>query len=160
MHRALFLTPVVALIGLTVWTATASAQEDPALVLLRFQDARNRGDMESAMALVAPDLVYIGGPTCPPESPCLGTEALRHDLQQFSADQEYSSTAAGPDVSGMTVRVMFASQSPGRSAIGLDRTLSDVTATVQDGQLTSWRSVSLWTDPQTAWWLDHQAALR
>ena len=157
MHRALFLAPVVALIGLILWTAIASAQEDPASVLLRFQDARNRGDMESAMALVAPDLVYIGGPTCPPESPCVGTEALRHDLEQFSADQEYSSSAAGPDVSGTTVRVRFALQSPGRSAIGLDRTLSDVTATVQDGQLTSWRSVSVWTDPQTTWWLDHQA---
>ena len=30
MHRALFLAPVVALIGLIVWTAIASAQEDPA----------------------------------------------------------------------------------------------------------------------------------
>jgi hypothetical protein len=99
MHRPLFLAPVVALIGVIVWTAIASAQEDPASVILRFQDARNRGDMESAMALVAPDLVYIGGPICPAESPCVGTEALRHTMEHFSANQESSSSAAGPDVS-------------------------------------------------------------
>ena len=40
MHRPLFLAPVVALIGVFVWTAIASAQEDPSSVLLRFQDAR------------------------------------------------------------------------------------------------------------------------
>jgi len=158
MHRPLFLALVVALIGVNVSTAMASAQEDPASVILHFQDARNRGDIESAMALVAPDLVYIDGGTCPPESQCVGTEALRHDIQQFSVDQEYSYSAAGPDVSGMGVRVRFAFQSPGRSAIGLDRTLSDLTATVQDGQLTTWRSESVRTDPQTAWWLDHEAA--
>jgi hypothetical protein len=145
--------------GQNTWVPQTYRQcADPAAVLLRFQDARNRGDMQSAMALVAPELVYVGGPTCPPESPCVGTDALRHDLDQFSANQEYSSSAAGPDVSGTTVRVRFAIQSPGRSAIGLDRTLADVTATVQDGQLTSWRTLSVWTDPQTAWWLDHQSA--
>jgi hypothetical protein len=156
MHRPVFLALLVALIALNVPTATVSAQEDPASVILRFQDARNRGDVETAMAFVAPDLVYTGSATCPPESACIGTEALRHDLDQFSADQEYSSSAAGPDVSGMTVRIRFAFQSPARSAIGLDRTLSDVTATVQDGHLTSWQSVSVWTDTQTAWWLDHE----
>lgn len=158
MHRPVFRAPVMALICVFVLSTVASAQQDPASVILRFQDARNRGDIESALALVAPDLVYIGGPTCPAESPCVGAEALRRDLQQFSADKEYTSSAAGPDVSGTTVRIMFASQSPGRLAIGLERTLSDVTVTVQDGQVTSWRSVSLWTDPQTEWWLDHQTA--
>jgi hypothetical protein len=114
-------------------TAIASAQEDPASVILRFQDARNRIDVESAMTFVAPDLVYIGGATCPAESPCAGTDAFRRDIDQFSADQEYSSSAASLDVSGTTVQVRIALQSPGRSAIGLDRNLTKVLAQLLGG---------------------------
>jgi hypothetical protein len=154
----LFLALVVALIAVNLPTATVSAQEDPASVILRFQDARNRGDVETAMAFVSPDLVYAGTATRPTESPCVGTEALRHDLEQFSAAQEYGSSVAGPQVSGTAVWIRFAFQSPGRSAKGLDRTLSDGTATVQDGHVTTWQTVSVWTDPQTAWWLDHGPA--
>src|SRR5690348_14348220 len=71
MHRRLFLALAVALIAVNLPTATVSGQEDPASVILRFQDARNRGDVESAMAFVAPGLVYTGGAACPPESPCV-----------------------------------------------------------------------------------------
>lgn len=156
MPRSLLLAPVLALLAFLTGAVGASAQDDPASVLQRFQDARNLGDVDGAMALVAPDLSYSGGPACPPASPCIGTAALRRDVQLFIADQVYSSSIVSPDVSGTTVHARLASQSPSRSAIGLERTLSDLTAEVRDGQISSWRSGDDATDPQTAWWLDHQ----
>ena len=152
MPRSLLLAPVLALLAFLTGAVGASAQDDPASVLQRFQDARNLGDVDGAMALVAPDLSYSGGPA----SPCIGTAALRRDVQLFIADQVYSSSIVSPDVSGTTVHARLASQSPSRSAIGLERTLSDLTAEVRDGQISSWRSGDDATDPQTAWWLDHQ----
>jgi hypothetical protein len=37
---------------------------DPAALLSRFLDARNRGDLDAALALVADDVTYIGGHAC------------------------------------------------------------------------------------------------
>jgi hypothetical protein len=141
-------------------TAGPAWGTEPASVLQRFQDARNRGDVDGAMALVAPDLRYSDsdGAACPPASPCVGTAAMQSDVQLFIAELVYSSSTGTPESSGAAVHARLASQSPGRSAIGLDRTLSDVTVEVRDSRLISWRSEGDATDPQTAWWLDHRPA--
>ena len=157
MHRPLCLAPVVALLAFLVFALGASAQDDPALVVQRFQDASNQGDVDAAMALVAPDLSYIAGPACPAERPCIGTDAIRRDVQLFISDRAYSSSTGNRGVSGTTVRVQLGTERSVQQSIGVERTLSDVTAEVRDGQISSWRSVSDTTDPQTAWWLDQQS---
>jgi hypothetical protein len=150
------LTPLAALLALLVSGVGASAQSDPVYVLQSFQDARNVGDLDGAMALVADDMSYIGGPACPPETPCLGVDAMRGNVQRYIAGQEQATIVGAPQVSGTVVKAHLESRNPGRLAIGVERTLSEVTVEVRDGQLASWAGTSDATDPQTAWWLAFQ----
>ena len=156
MQRPLCLAPIVALLVFLVFAIGAYGQEDPSSVVQRFQDARNRGDVDATMALVATDVSYVSGLACPPERPCIGTDAVRRDVQLFISDGAYSSDIGNSDVSGTIVQVQLGTESSVQSSVGVERTLSDVTAEVRDGQISSWQSVSDVTDPQTAWWLDHQ----
>ena len=45
-----------------------------------------------------------------------------------------------------------------RIAIGVERTLSEITAEVVDGKLVSLRTYADYDDSQTLWWLDHKPA--
>jgi hypothetical protein len=159
LHR-LFLASVLALAGCFVVSLGASAEtDDPAAVLQGFQDAQNRGDVEGAMALVASDVSFVGGSACPSDNPCQGTDNMRRALRVFAADHVYSATLGTPEVSGSVVRARLAFQSDSRAAIGIDRTLSDVTVVVRDGQLIEYLGTNDRSDPQTAWWVDHQPVL-
>jgi hypothetical protein len=154
--KILGLLAVATLVAAHVGATAAFAQEDPALILQQFQDGRNRGDVRQAMSLVAADVTYVDGSACPLESPCVGTDRVRREIQAFVFDDGYSYTIGVPEVSGTTIHARLASESTARSAIGISLTMSDVSAEVRDGQVISWRTVSDLTDDQTVWWLDHQ----
>jgi hypothetical protein len=110
---------------------------DPAGVLQRFQDARNQGDVDGAMQLVTDDVRYIGGSTCSSQDPCVGAGTFRRAVELSIADQVHSTTLGAALVADTTVRVSLLTTSPGRTAIGVDRTLSEVTADVVDGRIVS-----------------------
>src|SRR5579864_7950191 len=107
MQRPLCLAPIVALLVFLVFAIGAYGQEDPSSVVQRFQDARNRGDVDATMALVATDVSYVSGLACPPERPCIGTDAVRRDVQLFISDGAYSSDIGNSDVSGTIVQVQL-----------------------------------------------------
>jgi len=63
---------------------------------------------------------------------------------------------ARAQVSGATVNAQILSTSPARAAIGVDRTLSDVTAEVVGGQIVELDIYPDVYDEQKVWWLDHR----
>jgi SnoaL-like domain len=156
MNRPFVLFPVAVVLTVLASTGGVSAQTDPVSVLQNFQDARNAGDLDGVMALVAPDASYVGGPACPPENPCVGIDAMRANVQRYIAGHEQATIVGTPQVSGSVVKARLESRNPDRLAIGVERTLSDVTAEVRDRQLVSWASTSDASDPQTAVWLAFQ----
>jgi hypothetical protein len=158
MKRLLVSAPVAAVFALLASSLGASAQSDPVSVLQSFQDARNVGDLEGAVALVADDMSYVGGPVCPPDNPCIGVDSMRSNIQRYIAGQEQAAIVGAPQVSGTVIKAHLESRSPDRLAIGVERTLSEVTVEVRDGQLASWGGTSDASDPQTATWLACQRA--
>src|SRR6266545_1297597 len=65
---ALLLVPVLAAVAVLISVGDVSAQAaDPLAVVQRFIAARNAGDVAGAMALVADDIRFAGGPICTPE---------------------------------------------------------------------------------------------
>ncbi len=158
MYQLGFLASAVALLSFLTFRFVASVQDDPASVFQRFQDARNQGDADEAMTLVAPNVSYSDGTTCTLEYPCIGTDVMRNDVEVFVSEDAHSSATGKSEMSGAVIRTQLACQSPGRASIGLERTLSDVTIEVRNGHIVSWRSVSVANDPQTDWWLHHRPA--
>ena len=104
------------------------------------------------MALVAEDMSYVGGAACTPDKPCIGRDAMRRIVQGYIAGHDTASIVGLPEVSGTTVKAHLESGNPDRRAIGVERTLSDVTVDVRNGLLTSWASINAAADPQTATW--------
>jgi len=146
--------------GLTpaLFLAQVRAPTDPAAVLQRFQDAVNDGDVDAAMRLVSPDIAYAGDSACPDQDPCVGTRTFRRALEVSIANQVHTTMVGRAQVAGTTVRVSTLTTSPGRTAIGVDHTSAEVTASVVDGTILSFRSEPDRDDAQTLWWLDHNSA--
>ena len=137
----------------------ASAQSDPASVLQSFQAARNSGDLDGAMALVADDMSYVGGPACPPDNPCSGLDVMRGNIERYIAGQDQATIVGAPQVmSGTVVKAHLEYRNPDRLAMGVERTLAEVTVEVRDGQLASWGGISDTGDPQTVTWLAFERA--
>lgn len=69
--------------------APATAAPDDALGLLsylRYEDAFNRGQVDTALEQFTDDAVVIAGPGCTAEAPCVGKAAIReHLLARFVA---------------------------------------------------------------------------
>jgi SnoaL-like domain len=119
----------------------------------RFVDARNRGDVAGMLALVTDDVRFIGGPVCPPAAPCLGTEALRTEVQSYIGAHVRVTLVGTPQVSGTTLRARVEASADPYRAAGLDRVINDVTVEVRDGKIASWIGSLDARDPQTARWL-------
>jgi hypothetical protein len=122
--------------------------------------ARPRRPRSRSTQTVFSDIRHIEGFTCTPDDPCVGTDSFRRALELSISNQVRSTTLGTPTVAGTTVRVTMLATSPGRNAVGVDRTLSEVTADVVDGKIVSFRSDPDVDDPQTLWWLDHRPSVR
>ncbi len=133
-----------------------AAADDPATVLQRFNDARNRGDIAGAIALVANDIRFVGGPFCTPDRPCIGAEAVRQDMQQFIAMHVQLTGVGTPAVTGTTVRQRFEAHGDTIRAAGVDRIISDLTVEVRDGKIVSSSEIPDTSDAQTARALAYQ----
>jgi SnoaL-like domain len=74
-----------AVLGLaaTLPAAPAAAAPDDALPVLtyaRYEDAFNRGQIDTALEQFTDDTVVIAGPGCTAKAPCIGKEAVREGL--------------------------------------------------------------------------------
>src|SRR6266542_5443717 len=150
MKQRLFFLQVVALVALFVPALSVSAQADPVSILQHFIDSRNQADEAGAMALVAEEISYVAGSGCLLENPCVGTQAIRADVQLFISDHAHSILIGSPSVSGMTVTARAETSNDAVRAAGLDRVVYDYTVDVRDGKLTNLRGVQDASDPQTA----------
>jgi acetylornithine deacetylase/succinyl-diaminopimelate desuccinylase-like protein len=156
------------LIGLLLMMVTAvlpaalgvAAADDPAAIFQRFIDARNRADVAEALALVADDIRFVGGPQCTPATPCNGAAAFRADLENnFIAGHAQATIVGAPQVSGTTVRARAeVRDDPRIRAAGVDRIINNLTAEVRDGKIANFLSVSDASDAQTAQYLAYQRA--
>ena len=155
---------LVALLLLTMLLAVlpaslaVAAADDPATVVQRFFDARTRGDVQGALALVADDIRLVGGPRCTPANPCLGISAFRAEMQAIVADHIQMTIVGIPQVSGTTVHVRIEEHGDIFSAAGVERIVSNGTAEVRDGKIASLNSSPDASDAQTAQFLAYVGA--
>lgn len=155
---------LVALLLMTLLAAlpvslSVAAADDPATVFQLFTDARNRGDVAGALALVTDDVRTIGGPSCPPAAPCIGVQAIRTDLENVYIPKHIQLTIVGvPQVSGTTVQVRIEAHGDIFSAAGVERIVSNGTVEVRDGKIASFISIPDASDAQTAQYLAYVRA--
>lgn len=135
-----------------------AASTDPASVLQRFPQARNQGDVDAAMQLVSDDIRFTADSACTVQVACVAASTFRGELEQSIGHHVQTLIVSAAQGSGTAVRVSILLTSPGRTAIGVDRTLADVSAAVATGRIVSFRSDPDSDDAQTRWWLDHKPA--
>lgn len=156
----LVVVAAVALVAFLVSALGVSAQTtDPLSVVQRFVDARNAGDVAGAMALVADDISFVGGPVCTPDKPCVGRDVQQTQVEQFTQKFHAHLTLVGtPQVTGNQVKARTAVSDDRSRAAGVDRLASYLTAEVRDGKIATWVSVLDPSDPQTAKFIAFQRA--
>ncbi|MDQ6906105.1 MAG: nuclear transport factor 2 family protein, partial [Chloroflexota bacterium] len=130
--------------------------DDPATVFQRFSDARNRGDVQGALAFVTDDIRFVGGPFCTGDRPCIGAAAVRQDMQQFIAMHVQLTGIGAPVVTGTTVHQRFEARGDTIRAAGVERVVTDLTVEVRDGKIVSYLEAPDTSDPQTARALAYQ----
>jgi len=119
---------IVLLLTMLMVGSSVAAADDPATVLQRFTAARNSGDIAGAIALLADTVRFVEGPSCSPDSPCIGPAAARPFLEQ-SVPLHITLTAVGPPlVSGATVRQRFEVRGDPFGAAGIERFVVNATA--------------------------------
>lgn len=144
---------ILAVVTFLVSAAGVSAQTaDPLAVLQQFITARNAGDEVEAMALVADNMSYVGGPVCTLAKPCVGraiaqTLVVEQFYQKFHAHLTIIGT---PQVTGNRVTARVESIDDRTRAAGVSRTISNLTVQVVDGKIASWAASLDPSDPQTA----------
>ena len=127
-----------------------AAADDPATVVRRFIEVRNRYDVEGTLALVTDDIRFVAGPYCTPATPCVGVATQRAELKNFIADRVQVAIVGVPQVSGTTVRIRTEVRADPFRAAGVERTVENETVEVRDGKVASLISVPDASDAQTA----------
>lgn len=127
-----------------------AAADDPATVVRRFIEVRNRYDVEGTLALVTDDFRFVGGPDCTPATPCVGVAAQRAELRNFIADHVQVIIVGVPQVSGTTVRLRTEVRADPFRAAGVERLVENETVELRDGKVASLISAPDASDAQTA----------
>lgn len=157
MKRLLLVAPALVMLALLALLGAApgvAAQEDPATVVQRFFDTRNRHDVAGTLALLTDDFRFVGGPTCTAASPCVGREAFRiQHLQTFVTNRAQAVIVGAPQVSGTTVVVRYEVRDDFIRRAGVERIVVTATIEVRGGQLASHVAVPDASDAQTAQYL-------
>ena len=126
--------PAVVAVALSASALSVSAQASGGEVVTQFVSARNQADEAGAMALVADEM----------------SEGMQGDVRVFIADHAQSTLIGLPLVSGTIVSGRAETSSDAVRAAGIDRVVSNYTADVREGKLTSFRGIPDVSDPQTA----------
>jgi hypothetical protein len=123
---------------------------DPVSVLQQYYEARSRGDLVTAMSFIAPDATYTTGPCAPV---CVGAADIQEREVGPAMTNGGQYTAIGVSASGGTVTLQIEVRNKITRQIGIDRFLNDVSAEVRDGNIITYKAVSVASDPQTATYL-------
>ena len=134
--------PALVAVALSASALSVSAQASGGEVVTRFVNARNQADEAGAMALVADEM----------------SEGMQGDVRVFIADHAQSTLIGLPLVSGTILSGRAETSSDAARAAGVDRVVSNYTADVREGKLTSFRGIPDVSDPQTATYEGFQRA--
>ncbi len=132
---------------LTVASTMAVAQDDPVQVIQKFYDARNRGDIDAALAFWADDAVQDGAGCWPP---CVGKAAIRKRLDRHVNEIKLTRTIIASYPSGNIVTQRLETRHKFSRDAKLDRIICWSIWEVKAGKLVYLRHVHDRTDPQTA----------
>ena len=127
-----------------------AAADDPATVLQRFNDARNRGDIDGAAALLTDDVRYAEGPYCTADNPCIGVAAARATMEDGKRIHVQGTVVGTPVVTGTTVRFRAEIRFDNIPVPGVERLIVNGTVDVRDGKIASYIDVPDLSDAQTA----------
>jgi len=125
----------------------AQAPTDPEAVFRAAVDAINAGDAAAAAAYFSEDATVTG--LCQPANVCHGRAEIQQALEEEIA-HDVRDEIRSLTVSGDTVTVALSESSPGFAEFGVERIYINITATVQDGLITSMIDELDLTDEQTA----------
>lgn len=153
-----FVPVAVLLLATLLPTLAVAAAADPATVVQRFLDARNRGDVAAAAAAMTDDIVFVGGANCPATNPCVGIATAREQVRLFYSDHAQATVVGALQVSGATVRGRLEVRADASRAAGVERFLVDLTVELRGDKLASHRSIPDASDPQTAQYLAYLRA--
>jgi len=143
----LMLTMLLAVLPASLAVAAA---DDPATVVRRFIEVRNRYDVEGTLALITDDFRLVAGPQCTPATPCVGVAAQRAELKNYIADHAQVTIVGTPQVSGTTVRLRQEGRADPFRAAGAERLILLGTVEVRDGKVASYIDTPDLGDAQTA----------
>ncbi len=141
---------IIVLSATTALLATAaSAQEtDPDAVFDEFVDAVNGGDVDAALALFTEDATWTRGGRCPPGA-CVGTDAIRGELQKDVADH-HQIVIIEVEVSGSMLTGRTELRTDVTRAEGIERAIQTVTLEFYGEKISSLEIAPDFTDPMTA----------
>jgi LPXTG-motif cell wall-anchored protein len=145
-HRLFVSSIVIAAVVGSLLQSAAIAQADPVATFQQAVDARNRGDLDGVMRLMADDAVRQDG-SCQPN--CTGQASLRRSFQQ-NIDEHFQATVLAAQANGSTVTARAELRSDVFRASGAERVISDFNLQVRDGKISRWSSTLDTNDPQTA----------
>lgn len=134
-------TVAVVTIVVGAWTLgagprAASAQVDLVDIYQQHFDARNAGDLDGAMALLTEDAVFEGSVGCSASAPCVGTEAIRAELESFSA-QNAQVTISSAELTDDTVTSQWELTSDCTQAAGMERFTGSATVQFAGDKISS-----------------------
>jgi ketosteroid isomerase-like protein len=150
--RTLFRAVAALMLPLVVLPAAAFAQVDRASVVQQHYDARNRGDVDGALAFFTDDAVFEAA-TCRPA--CVGKAAIRRDFER-GVDVSRRQTVADVRASGNAVTFRIETRTDTVRAAGVERIVANATAEFRGDKIAVLRSVQDASDPQTATFLNFQ----
>ncbi len=143
---AVLLTMLIALLPVV----GVAAADDPATLLQRFTDARNRGDIAGAVALLTDDVRFAEGPSCTADSPCIGVAAARATLEDGNRVHVQVMVVGTTVMTGTTVRFRAEVRFDNVRTPGVERIIVNGTMDVRGGKIASYIDVPDMSDAQTA----------
>jgi hypothetical protein len=94
---------------------------DPVAVQRQLIDSLSRGDVHAALALFTDDAVIDSESGLCAEAPCVGKDAIRHDLERYVADKSRHVTPLSTYSSGDVLVTRFEARSDTIKSAGVDR---------------------------------------
>ena len=153
-RRGLVCSVVVGLAALLVpavgtpVSASAASQVDRAALVQQWFDARNRGDVEGVFALQTENAVWIAGPTCLAQSPCLA-DGIRA-VAETNAATHARFSLNNLQVAGSIVTARYELRSDTNCNAGVERVVGTVLLNIPQDKIALYVGVNDVTDAQTA----------
>ncbi len=141
--------------------APAVAAPDDALAVLsyvKYEDAFNRGQVETALEQFTDDASVVAGPACTAQKPCIGKAAIREGLLQRFIAANIGVTVRELSFDGAQIRTRVEITNDVVRQRGFKRIVGSDTIQVRDGKIASLVFKADASDEETGRYLQAQAA--